>query len=95
MRFTICGDGIGLGWLVTVVLSASVCGGADDGVKFFEQRIRPVLVDRCYSCHSAEAAAKKTLKGNLLLDTREAMGFRALDNLDAIFAGRAAPDALT
>ena len=73
MRFTICGDGIGLGWLVTVVLSASVRGGADDGVKFFEQRIRPVLVDRCYSCHSAEAAAKKTLKGNLLLDTREAI----------------------
>ena len=33
--------------------------------------------------------------GSATLDTREAMGFRALDNLDAIFAGRAAPDALT
>lgn len=33
--------------------------------------------------------------GSATLDTREAMGFRALDNLDAIFAGRAAPDALS
>ncbi len=33
--------------------------------------------------------------GSATLDTRNAMGFRALDNLDAIFAGRAAPDALT
>ncbi len=33
--------------------------------------------------------------GSATLDTREAMGFRALDNLDAIFAGRDAPDLLT
>lgn len=33
--------------------------------------------------------------GSATLDTREAMGYRALDNLRAIFAGRAAPDALT
>jgi hypothetical protein len=38
------------------------------GLEFFEQKIRPVLVERCYSCHSA--AAEK-LKGNLYLDTRE------------------------
>jgi len=37
---------------------------------FFEKKIRPVLVDQCYSCHSA-AAAK--LKGGLLLDTREGL----------------------
>jgi len=38
------------------------------GVEFFEQRIRPVLVEKCYSCHSAGA---KKLKGGLHLDTRE------------------------
>jgi len=38
------------------------------GLEFFEQKIRPVLVEKCYSCHSA--AAEK-LKGNLHLDTRE------------------------
>jgi hypothetical protein len=38
------------------------------GIEFFEAKIRPVLVERCYSCHSASA---EKLKGNLLLDTRE------------------------
>lgn len=36
--------------------------------EFFEQKIRPVLADRCYKCHSAEA---DKIKGGLLLDTRE------------------------
>jgi hypothetical protein len=38
-----------------------------EGLEFFEKKIRPVLVDRCYSCHSAQA---QKLKGGLLLDTR-------------------------
>jgi glyoxylate reductase len=33
--------------------------------------------------------------GSATVETRNAMGFRALDNLDAFFAGRPAPDALT
>ncbi|MGD9509010.1 MAG: 2-hydroxyacid dehydrogenase [Geminicoccaceae bacterium] len=33
--------------------------------------------------------------GSATIETRDAMGFRALDNLDAFFAGRPAPDALT
>jgi mono/diheme cytochrome c family protein len=38
-----------------------------EGVAFFEQRIRPVLVKHCYSCHSAQA---DKLRGSLLLDSR-------------------------
>jgi len=38
------------------------------GLEFFEKHIRPVLVERCYKCHSAQA---EKLKGGLLLDTRE------------------------
>ncbi len=38
-----------------------------DGLAFFESRIRPVLAERCYSCHAKEAPK---LKGNLLLDSR-------------------------
>jgi hypothetical protein len=38
------------------------------GMEFFEKKVRPVLIDRCYSCHSATA---KKVKGGLLLDTRE------------------------
>ena len=40
---------------------------ADDGITFFEQKIRPVLVEHCYDCHSGRSA---TLKGNLLLDSK-------------------------
>jgi len=35
---------------------------------FFEKKVRPVLVAHCYSCHSAEA---KSVKGHLLLDTKQ------------------------
>jgi len=42
------------------------------GVAFFEQKIRPVLIEHCYKCHSAEAKGNNKLKGGLLLDTRDA-----------------------
>lgn len=37
---------------------------------FFENKVRPVLADRCYKCHSAQA---EKVKGGLLLDTREGL----------------------
>lgn len=47
---------------------SSARGGDDsDGVMFFEQKIRPVLVKECYQCHSANA---KALKGGLRLDSK-------------------------
>src|SRR3954462_11885876 len=39
-----------------------------DQVSFFEKNIRPVLVSKCYDCHSSKS---EKVKGNLLLDTRE------------------------
>src|SRR3954453_992691 len=41
---------------------------ADEGTEFFEKKIRPVMVERCYECHSATA---KKVKGKLKLDTKE------------------------
>jgi hypothetical protein len=41
---------------------------ADAETEFFEKKIRPVLVERCYKCHSERAGKKK---GGLLLDSRE------------------------
>ena len=38
-----------------------------DGVAFFEQKVRPLLIERCYECHSATA---KNVKGELLLDSK-------------------------
>jgi hypothetical protein len=43
--------------------SASIAGSS-----FFEQKIRPVLADHCYKCHSAKATK---LKGGLALDSKE------------------------
>lgn len=42
-------------------------------IEFFEAKIRPVLVQHCYSCHSAEAERNKKLRGGLRLDTREGL----------------------
>ncbi|MBI1916217.1 MAG: DUF1549 domain-containing protein [Planctomycetes bacterium] len=39
-------------------------------VRFFETRVRPVLVEHCYKCHSAQA---KSPKGGLLLDSRDSL----------------------
>ncbi len=41
-----------------------------DQLEFFEKRIRPVLVAKCYECHSRDS---KSIKGGLSLDTREAI----------------------
>ena len=35
---------------------------------FFENKIRPILADKCYKCHSSQA---ERVKGGLLLDTRD------------------------
>src|SRR5437867_2679352 len=39
-------------------------------IQFFESRIRPVLADNCYKCHSQQAAK---VKGGLLLDTKDGL----------------------
>jgi hypothetical protein len=61
--------------LLLLLLSGILAQAAPQGasadpasVEFFEKNIRPVLVERCYSCHSATAAK---LKGGLRVDSRE------------------------
>src|SRR5438128_1121482 len=54
--------------LVASGVAADEPGAA--GIEFFEKRIRPVLVEHCYRCHSTQA---KSPKGGLLLDTRDAL----------------------
>jgi hypothetical protein len=54
-------------WALAAV--SSQAAGADEasGLYFFESRIRPVLVEKCYRCHSGDA---QKLKAGLLLDSR-------------------------
>ena len=69
--------------LSCLITGVSVCVGVADesspasGVaadrqqlEFFETRIRPVLVEHCYQCHSADS---KNVRGGLLLDTRQGL----------------------
>jgi hypothetical protein len=53
--------------LALVGLPASAAGPSREQVEFFEKKVRPVLVEHCYNCHSAQAKKKR---GGLLLDSR-------------------------
>ena len=52
---------------LTLLLLASPLPAADKDIEFFETKIRPVLVQHCYECHSAAA---KDIQGGLRLDSR-------------------------
>lgn len=41
-----------------------------DQIEFFEKKIRPVLAEQCFNCHSATG---EKIKGGLVLDSREAI----------------------
>src|SRR4051794_14992789 len=57
----------GAALMAAVVVAPARAADSSDGAAFFEQRVRPLLVARCYECHSAGA---KKVKGDLLLDTK-------------------------
>src|SRR5687767_13844641 len=56
--------------LLILAIFCPVASRADDGIAFFESKIRPLLVQHCYECHSAAAGKSE---GGLRLDTREAL----------------------
>lgn len=70
--------------LAWALLSAGP-GFAQDGIEFFERKIRPVLVEKCYECHSAES---QKLKGGLRLDTAEGIRKGGESGKPAIVPGR-------
>jgi Planctomycete cytochrome C len=86
--------------LTLVTLSATAAGGAAADhsatehaaadIAFFETKIRPVLVEKCYSCHSGEA---EKLQAGLLLDSREGL-LRGGDSGPAVISGSPAESLL-
>ena len=54
------------------------------GLEFFEKRVRPILVARCYECHSATA---EKVRGGLLLDSRDGWA-RGGESGPAVVPGR-------
>ena len=57
----------GLGCLGQLTQAADLTPAQQD---FFENKIRPVLADNCYKCHSTTA---ERIKGGLLVDSREGL----------------------
>ena len=81
LRNLLCVTNFGLQRVVCLAVGAILCGKAapsailaatdeTESVDFFETRIRPVLVENCYKCHSVES---KKRKGGLWLDSRAGM----------------------
>lgn len=69
-----------VGWLIVVSgalapVAAFGAGQMQSEAEFFERKIRSVLAQHCYQCHSQRAAAVGKLRGELRLDTRT--GIRA------------------
>ncbi len=63
---------IGIGFVLSLFATSvrSQESPSASELEFFEKRIRPVLVERCYECHSVESGKAK---GGLRMDSREAM----------------------
>ncbi|WP_010584992.1 PSD1 and planctomycete cytochrome C domain-containing protein [Schlesneria paludicola] len=51
-----------------VILTTDSLWGADAGELFFETKIRPVLIERCFECHGRDQ-----VKGGLRVDSRESL----------------------
>ena len=73
-----------LAFMVSESSKGDVHAPAPEGIAFFEKKIRPLLVERCYECHSAQS---KKVKGGLLLDTRGGL-LKGGDNGPAIVPGQ-------
>ena len=68
---------LGPAWLTGLALQVVCWTGvaaertpSGDALEHFEKRVRPVLVEHCYSCHSAQA---ERLKGGLRVDSRDGL----------------------
>lgn len=56
-------------WVFLAVAVDTATPNAEQ-LEFFENKVRPLLADKCYRCHSAKAEEKGKLKAGLLLDSR-------------------------
>src|SRR5215218_1414903 len=54
--------------ILLAALAIPALAADDAGAQFFESKVRPLLADHCYSCHSSQA---KKLKASLRLDSRD------------------------
>ena len=81
--------GLRISFVASPLFSAALVSAAElkpEDYDFFEKKIRPMLVEHCYKCHSASA---EKVKGGLLLDSREGILHGGESGKPAIVAGDA------
>ena len=76
-----------------LLAAESIPGAPSPGTEFFERRIRPVLVEHCYECHSVDAANRGKLKAGLFLDSRDGIR-KGGDTGPAVLPGNASESLL-
>jgi hypothetical protein len=72
--------------LAALFIATSMIGAAEptrEQVEFFENKVRPIFADQCYTCHSEKA---EKLKGGLRLDSAEAI-LKGGDTAPAVVPG--------
>jgi hypothetical protein len=79
---------------LAMVGMTSTSAQGDEGIEFFEQKIRPVLVEHCYGCHSAEARDAKKLQGGLFLDSAAGIAAGGESGEDVLLKGKSAESLL-
>lgn len=65
------------------VTTASEVEDREDGLQFYESKVRPLLIQHCYPCHSKDA---KEVQGGLRVDSRQGL-FEGGDSGPAIVEG--------
>lgn len=58
---------------IALTLSARAEVVPPEKLAFFESKVRPVLAEHCYGCHSASAKEKGKLKAGLFVDSRQGL----------------------
>jgi hypothetical protein len=69
--------------LLCFLLLSATTAASEQEILFFEQNIRPILAQQCYSCHSSTI---EDVKGGLSLDTKEGL-LKGGDSGKAIIIG--------
>ncbi len=81
-------------WLASMTGAVYAQVPNDEELKFFEQKIRPVLSQHCYSCHSVAAHVAKKLQGRLFLDSADGVLDGGESGVATIVKGKSAESLL-
>lgn len=73
----------GAAMVIATVSTTSTAEDTSEQLEFFESRVRPLLVEHCYSCHSVGA---KKIQAGLLVDSRNSL-LQGGDSGEAIVPG--------